>query len=126
MYTIQKLQEVLGKTIIKLDGDYVLETHRGAVVKLQSGSFKKIGEVSDYSLNEQGTMVVLEKIPPPAPKKKSEKKSARAEIRPTPQINKPAFQTRSPEPSPASPASPTPGVPKGLFGSKPKSTRKDS
>ncbi len=104
MYTIADLQKEFGSKI-NPDRNYVIETHRGAHIKLQTGRFKEIGKVPDYSLNEAGIMIVLEQIPSPLPKQKAEKQKVAEQVRPTPKINKPSQV--------------------GTFHTQPKSTRKD-
>lgn len=58
-YTPEILAEHLGKKY-NPDAEYLIETHRGAATRILGGKFKVVGEVPDFSLNEKGTMVVLE------------------------------------------------------------------
>jgi outer membrane biosynthesis protein TonB len=58
-YTNEILAEHLGKKF-NADAEYIIETHRGAATRVLAGKFKIVGEVPDFSLNEKGTMVVLE------------------------------------------------------------------
>jgi len=62
-YTPEILAQHLGKNY-NPDAHYIIDTHRGASTRILSGRFKIIGEVPDFSLNEKGTMVVLEVMEP--------------------------------------------------------------
>jgi hypothetical protein len=58
-YTNEILAEHLGKKYNE-KAEYIIETHCGAATRVLAGKFKVVGEVPDFSLNEKGTMVVLE------------------------------------------------------------------
>ena len=59
MYSIGQLSLLLpGK--IHSDKEYVVDTHRGAKVRVAAGTHIQVGEVDDSTQNESGTMVVLE------------------------------------------------------------------
>ena len=65
-YSIKGLQQFFGADKIRPDGDYLITTHTEAGVKVGLKTHKVVGEVPDSSLNEDSTMVVLERIPPVA------------------------------------------------------------
>jgi hypothetical protein len=65
-YTTEILAEHLGKKF-NPGAEYIIETHRGAATRVLGGKFKIVGEVPDFSLNEKGTMIVLEVIPAEGP-----------------------------------------------------------
>jgi hypothetical protein len=62
--TNEHLKQALGKEF-NPNAEYVIDTHRGAVDRTLSGQWKPVGKVPDSTDNENGTMVVMEKINPP-------------------------------------------------------------
>lgn len=71
MYTPEKLKELFPADY-DLSKEYLIETHQGAVARLSSGLFRKVGVVDDLSENPDGTMILLEKLsekPSPTVKK---------------------------------------------------------
>jgi hypothetical protein len=73
-----QLKEHLGAKF-KPDARYIIDTHRGAKTRVSQGTGIVVGEVSDGSLNEEGTMKVVEILPAkevkqPAPKKVAKRK----------------------------------------------------
>ena len=64
-YTQDQIKQAVGKHW-RPEADYVIDTHRGAASRVGL-RFKRVGEIHDFSLNEKGTMIVLERIPPPKP-----------------------------------------------------------
>ncbi len=65
-YTLGALRKSFGKKI-RDDREYLIDTHRGAETKIGAGTHTEIGKVPDGSLNEDGTMVVLETAMPKGP-----------------------------------------------------------
>ena len=59
-YTTELLAKHLGKKF-NPEAAYLIETHSGAMSRVLEGTHKSVGEVPDFSLNEKGTMVVLER-----------------------------------------------------------------
>ena len=68
-YTMADVQRELGKHFVP-EAFYQIATHRAAFNLVSSGTHKVVGELTDFSLNETGTMKILQQIliPPPKPK----------------------------------------------------------
>jgi len=117
-YTIKGLQAVLGDKI-KSGGDYLITTHREAGTLVGQKTHVEVGKVPDASLNEAGTMVVLERVVQKASVKDSVKQAVLGVPKPTAPAAKPTtFVAKPPEPeeTPASPQTPrysVPSPPKG-------------
>ncbi len=70
-YTPELLAMALGKGF-NPNADYILETHRGAQLRMAGNpTLKFVGTVNDFTATETGTMIVLEKIKPQPAKKLS-------------------------------------------------------
>ena len=116
MYSLDQISKLL-PGVIKLERDYSVETHRSASVKLQTGQWKEVGQIPDYSLNQEGTMKVLERVPlPEPPKPKPVPLSQKAPIikPPSSSPKPPALEGAVQNPTPTPPKKPS-----GFF-SKPK------
>ncbi len=118
MYTNKSLQQILGTNKIDLSLEYVLETHRGAKAKLGMGGFREVGKVDDYSLNEEGTMIVLERLPAPKPKvpiSKAAPKVAKVVAKAVAKVVKPLVSKPLVPKAPAKSAVPKPFTSKSPF-----------
>lgn len=103
-YTQEQIKQAVGKSW-SAGADYVIDTHRGAASRDLIKEFKRVGEIHDFSLNEKGTMIVLERIPPPKP------------VEPKPSVVQRVLKTKPDKGREGKPkAQPSPSVPKKVEG----------
>ena len=74
-YSLPALRRILGDSVIRDDSEYLITKHGEARTKTAQNTHREVGLVPDGSLNEGGTMVVLEVIPPSEPVIKKLKKA---------------------------------------------------
>jgi hypothetical protein len=67
MYTLDDIKNHLGEKF-NPEATYILDTHAGARNRIVAGTHRSVGQVPDSTTNENGTMVVLEKLPMDDPK----------------------------------------------------------
>lgn len=63
-FTMAKLRKQFGKKMKAPDDAYKIVRHREVSAYVTAGTHTVIGEVADSSLNEKGTMVLLETVQP--------------------------------------------------------------
>ena len=66
-YTMETLKKHLGKDF-NPDATYSLATHSRAASRVVQGTHRIAGKVPDFTSNEDGTMIVLEKLSNDIPK----------------------------------------------------------